>query len=129
MSELDDIKARAAERRRVMPLNGVSMNEHGYQGQAEADLDRAIAMIQNNPLVEELAGQLLETLAERDKLIDERNEARTLAQSRYENLVEYAEQLEKARAAVLALRDAFKLCVAGDYQKVLADTESYEQHR
>lgn len=114
MSELEEIKARAAERRKESVQNGDALYTHRKLfADSEADLDRAIAIAEERSLAYDALKDAADRQRERFQVV-----------------------LSEARAAVLALRDAIKnpdkFVVSGDTRilyTLYADTESFEKYR
>lgn len=145
MSELNEIKARAAEVEKVMLK---ARSDRAWTGKwfdsfvvnIKADLDRAVAIAETRFIIPREA-----VLTSLDRVIAERDEARRQLDAAIEERdlaldvqgALFQQDLDEARAAVLTLRDAaddmFKHCDVGigamKLRDALADTESYEQYR
>lgn len=119
-SELEELKARAAERKYACTHR---VSELGIQGVMEAgnqamnDLDRAIT----------IAERTAESYEERLRSVEKRR------QKAEAEVTELRRIRDEARAAVLALRDVLQRVPgtqgSATAVRMLADTESYEQFR
>lgn len=139
MSELEEIKQQAAERRRPREFHAETMEAEVHRadvmeklwGQAEADLDHAIEIAEKNlRAFEDCWSSHQAQKKELNQLSASVKRGDHLLMERYREVVEERDQ---ARADVLKLRAHIAEdhwgCKYKGYCQLMADTEHYEQYR